>query len=364
MDAETPRARRLNRNAAILALVAAGAMLLVMALLVTSAPEIGDGDAGAQPLAADPAPQRPSFLDRAPVPPPVEDAGGLGALLGAPPAEPSPSYTSAPVYGAGDPYALAYPIAPALAEVRVEARERALAAGILAGEALRESAPSVAVGMGGPGTSAYSVVAGRSRTLAADVQSPGEGYEVPSGTVIHAVLLSAVRSDAPGEAVAQVAHDVYDRSMRVVLIPRATRLLGRPAGSTVMGQQRLSLVWDRLVLPDGRTVLLPDMESQDAAGAGGLEAAVDHRTGSVLRSAVLLSLVGAGAQLSQPQQSASFGQAPSAGQVAAGALGQQLGTVSAEMIRRGMDLRPTLSLEAGERVDVLLTADLPLEPYR
>jgi type IV secretory pathway VirB10-like protein len=177
------------------------------------------------------------------------------------------------------------------------------------------------------------------------------------------VLVSAVDSDAPGEVVAMVTHDVYDRGMRVVLIPRATRLLGHPVGGAVLGQRRLSLVWERLLLPDGRTVVLPGVPSQDATGAAGVAARVDNHTGSVLRSALLLSAVGAGAQLSQPQQSATYGQALSVGQTMAAAAGQELTQVSGEMIRRGLDVRPTLSLPQGTRLQVLLTGDLALEPF-
>ena len=60
-------------------------------------------------------------------------------------------------------------------------------------------------------------------------------------------------------------------------------------------------------------------------------------------NALLLSAITAGAQLSQPQ-SANVYAAPSAGQGAAGALGQRMTEVSSEVIRGNMQVGPTLEV--------------------
>ena len=366
MEISTPRARRLNRRAAIAAALVACGITLVVGALVTSTPRVGDQ---AQPLPESPETQSPTFLDRAPVPPPVEPHASLAELLGggsaaiepAGPREPGPEWA----YAAADPHAAAYPAdaAEITADPQSVARERAVTAGILVAGQPGEAAP-IGFESGEAPREGVPPIAERSRLLAAEVVPAGSGYEVAAGTALHAVLVTAVDSDSPGDAVAMLTHDVYDRAMREVLIPRTSRLLGRPAGGAVMGQRRLRLVWDRLVMPDGRTVLLPEIPSQDASGAAAHAARVDNHTGALMRSALLLSLVGSAAQLSQPQQSATWGQAPSVGQTMAGAAGAQLAQTSGEMIRRGMDVRPTLSLPQGTQLNVLLTADLALEPYR
>ena len=364
METQTPVAKRLNRRAAVAAVLIAGAMILTIGALVTAAPQIGERDP--QGPVADPTPREPRFLERAPVPPPIEHSGGLAGLLdgGAVPAGDMAYETDPPAYWAGDPYGVEYgsATAPPAPDPVAEARQRALSAGILSSSRTSTAAaePEIGAVLG----EAASAVPARSRLLNAEVKVPGSGYEIPAGTMLHAVLVSAVNSDAPGDAVAMLTHDVYDRAMTRVLIPRTSRLIGRPSGAVAMGQRRLSLVWDRLVMPDGRTVLLPEIPSQDATGASAHAAEVDSHTGSVMRSALLLSLVGSAAQLSQPQQSATWGQAPSVGQTVAGAAGAQLAQTSGEMIRRGMDIRPTLSLRQGMQLNILLTADLALDPYR
>lgn len=139
-------------------------------------------------------------------------------------------------------------------------------------------------------------------------------------------------------------------------------MIGRPASDVSMGQRRLALVWDRLVLPDGRTVLLPEVPSQDSRGAAGLGASVNNHTGRTLVNAALLTLIGAGPALAQPNRGG-WGN-PSVGDVLAAETARQSAQVGNEVIRRGMDVRPTLSLPQGAEISVLLTADLELPAYR
>lgn len=194
-------------------------------------------------------------------------------------------------------------------------------------------------------------------------------FRLQQGTVLPAVLLTAVSSDLPGALVAQLSRDVYDSlDQRYLLLPRGSRLLGRYENQIALGQNRLLVAWDRILFPDGTSLALPGLPSGATDGSAGLPAAVDSHFGRVFGHALLLSLLSAGVQLSQPQQSATAGQAPSTGQIAAGALGQELGLVATELIRRNLDVRPTLSLPAGLEFSVYLSADLtlpsPYEPAR
>lgn len=83
----------------------------------------------------------------------------------------------------------------------------------------------------------------------------------------------------------------------------------------------------------------------------------------VFGKALLLSTISAGAQLSQPQQTSILA-APSAGQVAAGAVGQELSNVALEILRRGMDVPPTITIRPGQPFNVFLNGDLVFDgPY-
>jgi type IV secretion system protein VirB10 len=79
----------------------------------------------------------------------------------------------------------------------------------------------------------------------------------------------------------------------------------------------------------------------------------------------LLSLIGAGLQLSQPRGAITAnGYYPSAGEVAAAAVGQQLAEVAQQLLRRDLDVRPTMHIRQGLQFNVFLNTDLVFaEPY-
>jgi type IV secretory pathway VirB10-like protein len=183
-----------------------------------------------------------------------------------------------------------------------------------------------------------------------------------AGTVISALLLTAVNSDLPGTLMAQVSRDVYDLRQRTVVLSRGTRLFGRYDNQIAVGQQRLLVAWTRLQLLDGTTLQVPGLGAVDPAGSAGLAAHVDNHVLRVFGDAVLLSLLGAGADLSQPAAAPALA-APSAGSVASAALGQQLSEAGTQLLRRDLAIQPTLTLPAGTPLAVFVNSDLPLEPH-
>jgi type IV secretion system protein VirB10 len=183
--------------------------------------------------------------------------------------------------------------------------------------------------------------------------------------MIPGVLVTEINSDLPGEVLAQVARDVFDsQTQHVVLIPKGSRLLGTYEDQVAVGQNRLVVAWTRVIFPDGRSITLPGLQTKDRAGAGGVADQVDNHGGKVIGTAALLSLISAGAQLSQPNGGYGLGAYPSAGQVAAGAAGQQLSEVTAQLLRRNMDVRPTIRIRQGIPFNVFLSTDLTFPgPY-
>jgi type IV secretion system protein TrbI len=196
--------------------------------------------------------------------------------------------------------------------------------------------------------------------------SPGP-YALQAGTMIPAVLLTEISSDLPGNVLAQVAHDVFDsRDQRALLIPKGARLVGTYDSDVSSNQRRLFVAWTRMILPDGRSLALPNLETKDRSGAGGVADRVDQHRRRTFGTAALLSLVGAGAQLAQPNGGyGALGAYPSAGQIAAGAAGQQLAQVATEMLRKQMDVQPTIRIRQGMPFQVFLRTDIVFPgPYR
>ena len=125
------------------------------------------------------------------------------------------------------------------------------------------------------------------------------------------------------------------------------------------GQERVLVTWKRVIFPNGASLSLKDgMPGTDAAGAAGFEDQVNHHLVRVFGNALLLSIISAGVQLSQIP---SFGQGftgPSAGNVLGAAVGQELGQTSNELIRRGINIAPTVEIRAGYAFNVMVTQDL------
>lgn len=186
-------------------------------------------------------------------------------------------------------------------------------------------------------------------------------FRLDAGTVIPAALIMSVNSSLPGPIVAQVTRNVYDsRTQRILLIPQGTRLIGRHETQVGAGQNRLMVAWTRMILPDDRSLTLPDVGATDTHGASGIPGTVDDHYRRTFGTALLMSIISAGVQLSQPQQSAIGYGAPSARHVAAGAVGQQLSDVGLEALRRNLDIGPTLTLPEATPLNVLLSGDLVL----
>jgi len=115
---------------------------------------------------------------------------------------------------------------------------------------------------------------------------------VPQGTLIPAVLETALDSTGAGFARALVQRDVRGFDGTRVLIPRGSRLIGEYASDTSPGQKRAFVTWTRLIRPDGVTIAIGS-PATDPVGVGGVRARVNSHfferfAGSILQTAMLI----------------------------------------------------------------------------
>ncbi|MBP0574207.1 TrbI/VirB10 family protein, partial [Mycobacterium tuberculosis] len=90
-------------------------------------------------------------------------------------------------------------------------------------------------------------------------------------------LITGIRSDLPGQITAQVTENIYDSPTgRILLIPQGTRVIGQYDNGVGFGQRRILLVWNRLIFPNGRSVVLERQPGADTQGYAGLEDGVDY----------------------------------------------------------------------------------------
>jgi type IV secretion system protein VirB10 len=204
----------------------------------------------------------------------------------------------------------------------------------------------------------------RDRLFTARQDDPSP-YELHAGSIIPATLLTGINADLPGTILAQVRADVFDSvTGRYLLVPRGTKLIGAYDSRIAQGQRRVLVAWTRLLYPDGSSLDLLGMAGTDPAGYAGFGAKVEEHLSKTFNAALLLSIISAGAQLSQPQRSASLNAAPDIGQTIAGAIGQQIGNTSIQLTQRQLQITPTLEVPPGYLFDVLVDRDIVLlAPY-
>ena len=190
------------------------------------------------------------------------------------------------------------------------------------------------------------------------LQTPSSPYVVEAGTIIPAALITGIRSDLPGEITAQVTQDVADSPTgRYRLIPQGARLVGQYDSQVAFGQSRVLLVWTRLILPNGRSIVLERLPGADAAGNGGLQDGVDNHWGQLFKAAALSSILGIGTQIGVGNNENGLVQALRQGPA------DTLNQAGQQVIGRSLNIAPTLTIRPGFLVEVLVHKDLVLEPY-
>jgi type IV secretion system protein VirB10 len=189
---------------------------------------------------------------------------------------------------------------------------------------------------------------------------PLSPFEIKAGSVIPAVLLSGVDTVRAGPVVAAVTENVYDSvSGRYLLVPQGARLIGRQTGESRHGDRRAFLVWTRLLLPDGKSLVLTDEAAVDAQGTVGVGGRVDRQLGPLAIATLFAGAITTLGQAARDHDRGDAGLLGDAGDAAAIEAAQ----VGGRLIGRELDVRPSIRLDPGARVRVLVTRDLVLEPY-
>ena len=197
------------------------------------------------------------------------------------------------------------------------------------------------------------------RTVTPDrVQEKASPYVVQAGTVIPAALITGIKSDLPGTITAQVTEQVYDTPTgKQLLIPQGARLIGQYDSQVAFGQSRVLLVWNRIIMPNGTSIVLERQPGADAEGYSGLEDDVDYHWGQLFKAAILSTLLGVGTEIGASNNENEIARAiRQSGPDTASDVGRQL-------IRRQLNIQPTLTIRPGFPVRVIVNRDLILQPY-
>ncbi len=257
------------------------------------------------------------------------------------------------------------PTGPTAEELRLQELERRRQAEL---EELQARIASPIIAFGGTG-SGNNETAAQQRRLDGDTDFVRNGAEpaevtqaqlivnpsntVVQGTMIQAVLETAIDSSLAGQVRAMVSEDVHAYDGSRILIPRGARLIGRYQSGLDIAQQRVTIAWDRIILPAGQTVQISSFGG-DELGRSGVTGFVDTRFAERFGSAALISLISAA-----PSAAASEVQDETAADVLED-VGDDLADATDSVIGDYLSIGPVIYVDQGARVTVMVDRDLEI----
>ena len=272
---------------------------------------------------------------------PVEVEAPVAPIVPQPDPGPAPVLANPPAAAVG-PQANPYASPSLVFDASAAARQATQAA-----EAAAQPAPGNAInegnGAGGAAAAFASRIGGVGGAPAQARAMTNPSTTVTEGTMIPAILETAINTDVPGYVRAVVSQDVRSFDGTKVLVPRSSRLIGQYQSGVQQGQKRAYVIWTRLIRPDGASVNIAS-PAVGFDGTTGLEGKVNNHFFRRFGSAMLLSVVGGLGAIASGGTSVVLG---GAGQSAASIAAQQDGQIS-----------PTIRVRMGEPIRVFTARDL------
>jgi type IV secretion system protein VirB10 len=111
-------------------------------------------------------------------------------------------------------------------------------------------------------------------------------------------------------------------------------------------------------MPNGRSIVLERQPGADTQGFAGLEDGVDHHWTRLVGAAALSTLLGVGAELGATNNDSAILTALRRGS------SDSLNQAGQQIVRRNLNIQPTLTIRPGFPVRVIVNRDLVLAPYR
>ena len=176
---------------------------------------------------------------------------------------------------------------------------------------------------------------------------------VIQGTMIQAVMETALDSSLPGQTRAIISEDVFSYDGSRLLIPRGSRLIGRYRSGIEIAQKRVTIAWDRIVLPNDQTVQISAFGG-DALGRSGVTGFVDTRFDERFGSAALISIISAAPSVAAAQVE---------DETTADVLedvGDDLADATDSVIGEYLSIGPVIYVDQGARVTVMVDRDLEI----
>lgn len=181
----------------------------------------------------------------------------------------------------------------------------------------------------------------------------GPVHRLDEGTIIPSVLLNQLDGEFNGPVICQISEDIYDAPGLHLLIPAGSKVLGEAQAVNSNNQRRLAVIFHRLIMPDGYSISLDKSPGLDQLGATALAGKVNNH---YLQTFSMALAVGAIAGLSQIGNNGAI-YSPSYG--FREGVSNQTAMTSEQILNRYLNRHPTITIQPGTRVKIILIADLP-----
>jgi type IV secretion system protein VirB10 len=192
-------------------------------------------------------------------------------------------------------------------------------------------------------------------TAPAKASAKPQTYVLMEGNIIETALTNRLNGSFTGPVNCQVTTDVWSRDHQHLLIPQGTRILGEAERVEQQDQERLAIVFHRMIMPDGYSVNLARLSGLDQQGAAAVGDKVNHHYFSTFATSVLLGVI-SGFAIS----GTSAGYSASGVDAYRQGVASQMSQSSSRILDRQLSRLPTITIREGQRIKVYVSKDLEL----
>jgi type IV secretion system protein VirB10 len=189
-------------------------------------------------------------------------------------------------------------------------------------------------------------------------QAVGPKFRFFEGSYMETVLTNRLDGAFSGPVSGMTTADIYSHNGQHVLIPAGSRVLGEVKRVEAFSQERLAVVFHRLIMPDGYAVSLDQFRGLNQIGETGLRDQINHHYLQIFGVSVAIGAI-AGLSQANTRSGTDVSSADAYRQGVAASLSQS----SLQILDRYLNVLPTITIREGQRVKVYLTNDLILPAY-
>ena len=181
-------------------------------------------------------------------------------------------------------------------------------------------------------------------------------YTLPTGKIIPALLWTKLNSDLPGQMIAIVRENVYSGGK--IIIPQGTKIYGTYDSNVVFAQNRMLVVWNRLIFPNKKTLDLAGMPGADLTGAAGLKDKTNYHTLQMLKGVFLSAVFGAIDGVAKDSTT------NTAAQGAVDGATEQINVFGSKIADKALNKNPTIEIRQGTKFNIMINKDINLPVYK